>query len=150
MLVWNRIQNGFRFLPLTQCAPWRRLRIVREPFFEVTIFPKDKLQSLVDNVVDTRRAKKFCVSVERGGERFLDPHVKLSLGNLGIRRSEQRHYDPPCEIGNVSSNSLRPKWRGKNSRASSAASPNMAGSDPRNPEGFWPAKHGQNGVAPGQ
>ena len=56
--------------------------------------------------------------VVRDGKWFLDPHVKLSFRDLGIRRSEQRHHDPPFEIRNVSANPVPRKWHGKNCRTS--------------------------------
>ena len=58
------ILHRLGFLPLPGRSSWRRLGIMREPFFEVTIFPKDELQGLLHTVIDTRCAEKFSVPVE--------------------------------------------------------------------------------------
>jgi hypothetical protein len=97
-----KFESGCGFPALTESLSRRGLRILREPFFEATTLPKDAPQSLIDNVIDTRRAEKFNIPVERKGERFLNPHAKLSLRDLGIRWSEQRHHRPPCEIVKLS------------------------------------------------
>src|SRR6266851_1540089 len=98
MLSWPRVQNGFGFLSLTRSPSRPRLRILREPLFEVTGLAEDKLQSLINYVVDTCRAEKLRVPVERDCEWFLDTDVELSGWDLGIRWSEQRHHDSPWEI----------------------------------------------------
>jgi hypothetical protein len=139
MLSWGRVQSRFGFLPLTQRPSRARLRILRQPIFEIGILAENKLESLIDYVVNARGAEKLGVPVERGRKWFLDADVEFPDWDLRIRWSEQRHGNSPYEIKKAESIGHR-QMSGKKRRINSTHPTTWPGATPVDREGFLAAQ----------